>query len=358
MMENHAAPIISYYTYYHVGTRNERVDNSGISHFLEHMFFNGAKKYGPKMFDKTIEAAGGYSNAWTSKDMTAYYQVFSSDILELVFDLESDRMANLALEEHMIKSEAGVVSEERLMTTDNDNQGIMWEELHAAAFTSHPYGTPVLGWMASIKKYNRKDVLEYFKMYYAPNNAVVTIVGDFDTEWALVKMKEYFGDIPSGPPPLEVPWYEPEQIGARRVMIEKPARHEHIYRGYHICDKDSPDLIPLEYIQFILTTGESSRMQQALVNDLQISMGQYGGFSWGFDPQLFYFYQAVIPGQNHPAVENAFDSVLTDFITNGPTEDEMTKARNGLTARFYGNYTGLLFSFKVHNFLTVLNNIK
>jgi predicted Zn-dependent peptidase len=303
MLENHAAPLTTYYTFFKVGARNERVDNSGISHFFEHMMFNGAEKYGPKMFDLALESNGGYSNAYTSKNVTAYYQDFSSDILELVIDLESDRMANLALEEEMVRSEAGVVSEERLVGTDNDNVGIVYEELFSAAFMSHPYANPVLGWMESIKNFNREDCVEYFRTYYAPNNAVVAIVGDFDTDEALALMKQHFSGISSGPPPPPVARYEPEQRGPRRVMIERSARHSHIMRGYHIGDKDSPDLFAMEIIQFILTTGESSRLYQTLVNDLEVAFRLWGGFSWSFDPTLFYFYVGAVPGMDYQRVE-------------------------------------------------------
>lgn len=338
MMENHTAPVISYYTIYKVGSRNERRENSGVSHFFEHMMFNGAKKYGPKMFDQALESKGGNNNAYTSQNITAYYEDFPVEALELVLDLESDRMANLALLEEQVKSEAGVVSEERLVGSDNDNLGIMDEEMWATAFMAHSYEAPVIGWMESIKNFNRADALEYFRTYYAPNNAVVAIVGDFDTQKTLALVKQYLGGLRSGPPPPVVPRYEPEQRGAKRVFLEREAEHEHIMRGYHIGDKDSPDLYPLEVIQFILTTGESCRMNQTLVNDLQVALDQYGGFDWGFDPSLFYFYIAVPPGVKYQVAETAFDSVLADLTVNGPTAEELQKAKNSLTANFYKGY--------------------
>lgn len=338
ILENHTAPIATYYTFYKVGARNESRYNSGISHFFEHMMFNGAAKYGPKMFDLALERNGGYSNAYTSKNVTAYYEVFPSDMLELILDLEADRMSSLALEEQMVASEAGVVGEERLVSTDNDNQGIMYEELFATAFNAHAYQSPVLGWAKSIEHFNRKDCVDYFKTFYAPNNAVVAIVGDVNADATFALVKQYLGNLPSGPPPPEVPRYEPEQRGAKRVLIEKPAQHDHIMRGYHVGDMNSPDLPALEVIQFVLTSGESCRMHQTLVNDLELALYQYGGFSWGFDPDLFYFYVAVTPGAEYTAAEAAFDSVLTDLTTNGITPEELQKAKNSLTANFYKNF--------------------
>ena len=239
MVENHTAPVITYYTFYKVGARNERRDNSGISHFFEHMMFNGAKKYGPKMFDQALESKGGQNNAYTSQNVTAYYEDFPTEALDLVLDLESDRMANLALLEEKVKSEAGVVSEERLVGVDNDNEGIMWEELFGTAYMAHAYEGPVLGWMESIKNFNRADCVEYFKTYYAPNNAVVAIAGDINAEATFAKIKQYLGGLPSGPPPPKVPRYEPEQRGAKRVFMEREAEHDHIMRGYHVGDVDS-----------------------------------------------------------------------------------------------------------------------
>ena len=338
MLENHTAPVITYFTFYKVGARNERRDNSGISHFFEHMYFNGAAKYGPGMFDQALESKGGENNAYTSKNVTAYYENFPTEALDLVLDLEADRMSSLALVEEKVKSESGVVSEERLVSTDNDNEGIIYEELYATAYMAHAYEGPVLGWMESIKNFNRPDCVEYFKTYYAPNNAVVAIVGDIDVEQTLAKMKQYLGGLPSGPPPPKVPRYEPEQRGAKRVFLEREAEHEHIMRAYHIGDKDSPDLYTLEIIQFILCSGESSRLHQTLVNDLQLALYQYGGFEWGFDPELFYYYVAVAPGIGYDKAEKALDSVLTELTVNGPTEAELQKAKNSLTANFYKNF--------------------
>ncbi|MCP4567657.1 MAG: insulinase family protein [FCB group bacterium] len=338
LLENHAAPLATYYTFYKVGARNERPGITGISHFHEHMMFNGAKKYGPKMFDLMLESNGGYSNAWTSKDMTAYYEVFSSDILELIVDLEADRMSSLAFEPEMVESEKGVVSEERLVSTDNSNGGIIYEELFAAAYMAHSYSWPVLGWMTDIKNFSREACVEYFNTYYAPNNATLVIVGDIDAEKALELVERELGGLKAGPPPAEVVRNEPTQRGPRRVMIEKPAQFSHLMRGYHVGDKDSPDLFALEIIQNLLTTGESCRLHQTLVNDMEIALGLWGGFSWGFDPSLFHFYVACVPGIDYDQVEQAFDSTMADFITEGPSAEEMERAQNSLVADFYKSF--------------------
>ncbi|NMC44332.1 MAG: insulinase family protein, partial [candidate division Zixibacteria bacterium] len=334
----HAAPVATYYTFFKVGSRNERPGITGISHFHEHMMFNGAKKYGPKMFDLMLESNGGYSNAYTSNDVTAYYQDFTSSILDLIVDLESDRMASLAFDPTMVASEINVVREERRVSVDNDNTGILYEELFATAFKAHPYNWPVIGWMADLFNITRDDCVNYFKTYYAPNNATVVIVGDVDATKAIDMITKAFKEIPSGPPPATVVQSEPEQLGPRRSEIIKEAQFGHFMRGYHVGDKDSPDRFALEIMATILGSGESSRMNQTLVNDLQIAQYAYAAFELRIDPSLFYFYVAAVPGVGNDQTEQAVDSVLAAFIASGPTDEELTRAKNSLIAGYYKGY--------------------
>lgn len=338
ILENHAAPVATYYTFFKVGARNERPGITGISHVHEHMMFNGAKKYGPKMFDLMLESNGGYSNAYTSNDVTAYYQDFTSSILDLIVDLESDRMASLAFDPKMVASELGVIREERLVSTDNDNAGLLYEELFATAFKAHPYSWPVIGWMADLHSITRDDCVNYFKTYYAPNNATVVIVGDVDAAKAIDMITKAFKDIPSGPPPAPVVQDEPEQLGPRRTEMNKEAQFGHFMRGYHVGDKDSPDRFALEIMAAILGAGESSRLNQTLVNDLQIAQYAYASFELRIDPSLFYFYVAAVPEVGNDQIEHAVDSVLTAFIASGPTDEELTRAKNSLIAGYYKGY--------------------
>jgi zinc protease len=338
ILENHAAPVATYYTFFKVGARNERPGITGISHVHEHMMFNGAKKYGPKMFDLMLESNGGYSNAYTSSDVTAYFQDFTSSILNLIVDLESDRMASLAFDPKMVTSEIGVVREERLVSTDNDNNGIIYEELFSTAFKAHPYNWPVIGWMEDLKSITREDCVNYFKTYYAPNNATVVIVGDVDPAKAMDTLTKAFKDIPSGPPPAKVVQDEPVQLGPRRSEIIKEAQFGHLMRGYHVGDKDSPDRFALDIIKVILGSGESSRLNQTLVNDLQIAQYAYDDYELRIDPSLVYFYVAAVPGVSNDRVEKVLDSVLTVFVSSGPTDEELTRAKNSLIADFYKGY--------------------
>jgi predicted Zn-dependent peptidase len=338
LCENHTAPVVSYFTFFKAGSRNERPGITGISHFLEHMMFNGAEKYGPKMFDFVLESNGGYSNAYTTTDMTVYYENIAAENLELVIDLESDRMGHLALDPEVTESERSVIAEERLMRIDNNNGGLVYEELCAAMFMAHPYGWPTIGWMDDIHHISREDCFDYYSVFYAPNNALIVVTGDFDTEETMRLIRTYYASIESGPLPPDVVQNEPVQRGPRRVVVKRPAQYCNFLRGYHIGDKSDPDLYALDIIIRLLAVGESSRLYRALVEELQISLGLQGNVDWCVDPSLAYLYVAGYPGIGAEEIEHAMDSVLAEFITTGPSPDQLRRAQNGLTAEYYKRF--------------------
>src|SRR5262245_25944166 len=171
--EDRSIPNVSLYIFYKIGSRNERPGTTGLSHFFEHMMFNGAKKYGPKQFDEVMEAAGGSNNAYTSNDVTVYQDWFPRTALETIFDLEGDRIGNLSLDEKMIESERGVVASERRTSIDNSNMGILYEQLAATAYTAHPYQWPVIGWMVDIENWTMEDLKGHFEVGYSPANATM-----------------------------------------------------------------------------------------------------------------------------------------------------------------------------------------
>ena len=190
-------PIVSYVTTYKVGSRNERPGITGISHLFEHMMFNGAKKFGPKQFDRAIESNGGYSNAYTTHDFTSYQDIVPSDKLDLVLELEADRMRDLDLSETMLRSEREIVKEERRVRTDESPIGALIEHLYAVAFLAHPYRWPVIGWMADIEAISVADIQAYFRLYYQPANAVVSICGAIDPDRAIDQVARHLSDLPS-----------------------------------------------------------------------------------------------------------------------------------------------------------------
>src|SRR5919199_5749176 len=218
LLQDRSLPVATLYSFFRVGSRNERPGITGISHLFEHMMFNGSKKYGPKEFDRRLESAGGTSNAYTSNDLTAYYEDFASEALPLVLDLEADRMASLTIDDASLAREREVVKEERRFRADNDLDGMMDEALSALSFLAHPYRWPVIGWMADIESIGRHDCEHYFRTYYAPNNCTLVLVGDFDPEGALKRIEQLYGGIRRGDALPPVPGGEPPQKGERRAI--------------------------------------------------------------------------------------------------------------------------------------------
>src|SRR5215475_9335817 len=175
---DHSIPNVALYIFYRIGSRNERPGTTGLSHFFEHMMFNGAKKYGPGEFDRVMEAGGGSNNAYTSNDVTVYQDWFPSTALDLIFDLEADRIQNLSFDPKMIQSERGVVASERRTSVDGNNFGLLNEQLQATAFSAHPYQWPVVGWPSDIENWTMDDLKHHFEMGYSPSNATMVVSGD------------------------------------------------------------------------------------------------------------------------------------------------------------------------------------
>ncbi|MBI1799530.1 MAG: insulinase family protein [Candidatus Eisenbacteria bacterium] len=332
--EDHAVPTIAFWQWYRVGSRDERPGITGISHFFEHMMFNGSKNVAPKMYDKILESNGGYSNAFTSNDMTAYYEEIASDRVGVVLRLDSDRMAALSLLPEQMKSEIEVVKEERRLRTDNDIQGMLSEQLYATAFNASPYHWPVIGWMGDLNRITREDMQEYFRIHYAPDNCILVLTGDFDSKAALDSIRAYFGPIPRQPAPPAPVNSEPEQRGERRVDVHYPAQDVSFQVGYKAPGVKGEDVYVCDVLASILGEGESSRLHQALVYRRQIALYAGAGFQTHIEPGLFEIYAEMKPG--HTASEGlaAMDSVIQGMIEKGPGERELQKARNLLEAGF------------------------
>jgi len=335
LVPNRQLPVVSFYTFFRVGSRNERPGITGISHLFEHMMFNGAKKYGPKMFDRVLESHGGRSNAYTSNDLTVYYEDFAPEALEKVIDLESDRMRSLAISEKMLKSERGVVLEERRMRVDNDIGGLMDEELGTLVYKAHPYRWPIIGWTRDIEEIKREDCEAYFRTYYAPNNAVLYVVGDIDPKHTLALIKRYYKDIPKGPPALPVLDAEPEQRGERRAEVHHPAQAPALMIGYRGPKGVAEDALALDLLQYALTVGEGSRLSRELVykRDLVVSIGLDWG--WRMDPGVLVFFVELKPDSKPAEVETALYAELAKVADQGLTEHEVLKAKNNLKAHLF-----------------------
>jgi len=332
--EDHSVPAVAFWQWYRVGSRNERPGITGISHFFEHMMFNGSKNVPPKTYDKILESNGGYSNAFTDRDMTAYYEEIVADRLDTLLYVDSDRMASLSLLPEQLKSEIEVVKEERRFRTDNDIQGMLDEQLYAIAFNASPYRWPVLGWMGDLGRITRDEMVEYFRVHYAPDNCILVVTGDFDTKTALDHIKRAFGPIPQQPAPPPPVNSEPEQKGERRADVHYPAQNVSFMIGYKAPPATSPDLPALDVLSSILSEGESSRLHQALVYEKQIALSVSASFRTRIDPSLFEVYVEMRPGKTGADGEAAVYEVLGKIASDGPTDRELTKAKNLLEANF------------------------
>ena len=337
VQEDHSIPSVAFYVFYRIGSRNERPGTTGLSHFFEHMMFNGAKKYGPGEFDRTMEGFGGNNNAYTNQNTTVYQDWFPSGSanLEKIFDMEADRIQNLAFDPKIIESERGVVASERRTSVDNSNFGILSEQLWATAYVAHPYMWPVVGWMSDIENWKMEDLQNHFRVGYAPNNATMVVSGDVNADDIFRLAEKYIEPIPSHDPPAKITTVEPEQKGERRIVVRKIAQLPIIMSAYHIPQTNSPDYYPLELLDNILTTGQSSRLYQRLVDKDQLALNVGSGFGTAFDPTLFIFRMQPRAGIEPAACEKALYEEL-NRIANTPVSDaELTKAKNIVISQFY-----------------------
>jgi zinc protease len=315
--------------------------------------FNGARKYGPQRFDQLLEAAGGRNNAYTSRNITAYQDWFPSESLELVMDLEADRMAHLTLDAEMFESERGVVASERRMSTENDNLGILEEQLWAMAYTAHPYHWPIIGWMTDILNWKLDELREYFRTFYAPNNALLVVVGDVLYERVMELAEIYFQPISSQPLPRPVTTQEPQQMGERRAQVKKPAQLPAFIVGYHVPPSSHADFAAVQVLRTLLLHGQSSRLYRRLVSQDQLATSVGGGSELSFDPTLFHITVQMKSNCRTSDAETAIFEELTRLATEPAGEVDLNKARNMLLAGFYrglktiGGKANLLGNFEL-----------
>ncbi len=335
LQEDHRSPIVSFQMWYRVGSRNEARGATGIAHFLEHMMFKGTPTNGQGQFARLVEQNGGQDNAFTSQDVTSYYVNIAADRIDLVIELESDRMHNLKLDAKDIASEREVVIEERRTRTEDDPGGFLGEEVSSIAFRSHPYGAPIIGFMEDIKRITPEEIRAFYKTYYMPSNAILVAVGDFKAPEVLAKIRAKFGKIPRGATPPPVLAVEPPQNGERRVVVAKQAQLPIVYVGYHVPNQTSADAFPLEMLSTILSEGRASRLYKRLVYERQLALeagGDYNYFSQ--DPNLFWFWATPMPGQTAEAMEKALLAEMETLKKEPVTDEELQRAKNQVEATF------------------------
>ena len=328
-------PNVAMYTWYRVGSRNEHPGITGISHFFEHMMFNGTKTRPPGEFDRVMEANGGRNNAYTSSDVTVYQNWFPRTALELIFELEADRMRNLDFDPKVVESERGVVYSERRSSVDNDNFGVLIEQMQASAYVAHPYQIPTIGWPSDIEGWKIEDLQAFYQQYYAPNNAVMFVVGDVTPEEVFALAGKHLAGIPAQPAPEPVITREPPQLGERRLRIEREGQTPLLAMAWHAAAAPDRESRVLEVTLAILGDGDSSRLHQRLVERERAAIQVGTALDQGFDPGLAWVYAIVPPGGDPARTEQLVDEELARLAADGPSTAELTKARNQALAGFW-----------------------
>ena len=332
---DHDIPNIALYLVYRVGSRNERPGITGLSHFFEHMMFNGSAHYGPGEFDRVMEANGGANNASTSQDVTVYTDWFTKDALPLILKMEADRICCLSFDSSKVESERGVVYSERRTTTDDSGRDFLDEQVMAGAFVAHPYQIPIIGWPSDIERWTIPDLKDYFRSYYAPNNATMIIVGDVAPPEAFALVEQYVGPIPAQTPPPRVRTIEPAQPGERRVVVRRPAQVPLLQSSFHAGAADGPDTEAEDLLDAILTEGESSRLYRRLVDQDQVAVDVGSWLQRGFDPGIFSIYVTVAPDKGLAAAESSLVDELARLARGGVTEAELAKAKTIRLAAYW-----------------------
>ena len=276
--EWHAAPVASSWLWYRVGSRNESTGLTGLSHWVEHMMFKGTQRFGKGDVMRLISRNGGSDNAFTWLDFTSYYEILPSDRFGIALDIEADRMTSCLFDESEVQAERTVIISER-EGAENNPQFHLSEELMAAAFKVHTYGHETLGWKCDLQAITRNDLYHHYRTYYVPNNAILVLVGDFQTDRILEKVASLFGSIPSGPAVPPVTCVEPPQQGERRVTVRRPGGTAYVQMAYHAPAASHPDYWPMFVLASVLSgvgslnftspgaSGKSARLYRALVEN-------------------------------------------------------------------------------------------
>lgn len=324
------APIVSFYVWYRVGSRNEVPGVTGVSHWAEHMVFKGTSRFPKGQADKLVAMHGGVRNGFTWIDYTAYYETLPSEHAQLAVQIEADRMVNAVFDPEEVASERGVIVSER-EGGENHPGFYLNEELTAAAFKLHPYGHPVVGYKSDLHAISRDDLWSHYQRYYAPNNAVAVAVGDFATAELLKLVEDEFGSIPRRDPVPELQVVEPHQEGERRVTVRRPGPVPQMSIAYHVPGAADPDTLPLWLLGSVMSAGRSSRLYKALVmSGLATSAG--AGNALTRDPYLFRISATARPDVETARIEEAALAEVRRIVDEGVPDDELAKVRRQLRA--------------------------
>ncbi|HEU4532896.1 MAG TPA: pitrilysin family protein [Polyangiaceae bacterium] len=320
-----SAPVVSYHTWFAVGSRHERPGKTGLAHFFEHLMFNETANLPAGDFDRRLEEAGAESNAATWVDWTYYYENVPRDRLPLVITMEADRMANLVLRQPQVDSEREVVANERRLRVEDDVDGSVNELLYKHVFGRHGYGWPTIGWMQDIEAYTPDDCAAFYRTYYAPNNATLVLVGDVKLDATLRRIQDAYGPLPAAALPVEDVQPEPPQTAERRLEVTKPTATERIAVGYRGPALGDVDHAALTVVNEALFGGRSSRAHRALVHEAELATDVRGWVGTFRDPGLYEMTVAGRPGVKAEALLEALDRVVEGALREPLAEEELVR---------------------------------
>jgi zinc protease len=338
---DHRAPVVVSMVWYRVGSVDEVNGATGVAHVLEHMMFKGTKEVPAGEFSRIIAAAGGRENAFTGKDYTGYFQTLHKSQLPLALKLEADRMANLVLSADEFSREIRVVMEERRWRTDDRARALVYERLMGTALLAHPYRNPVIGWMSDIENMRIEDARDFYAAWYAPNNAVLVVVGDVTPQEVFTLAEQHFGRLKSKPLPVRKPQEEPPQLGLKRLTVKAPAELPYVLMAYRVpalrdLQKDW-EPYALEMLANVLDGNAAARLPRVLVRTERVadSAGaSYDGIGRG--PALFYLEGVPSDGKSVMEIEQALRREMRKIADEGVSEEELKRIRaQVVAARIY-----------------------
>ncbi|MCX6128264.1 MAG: pitrilysin family protein [Proteobacteria bacterium] len=336
LIEDHSIPNANMYTFWKVGSRNEVPGITGLSHFFEHMMFNGSKNFPPGSFDKVMEAAGGSNNAYTTENVTVYTNWFTAKAMKTIFELEADRISSLEFDEAKINSERGVVLSERSTGLENDPWDRLYQNVKSAAFQAHPYTWPVIGWESDIKAWTKDDLIHYFKTYYNPSNAVMVISGDFKSSEVKTWLKDKIEPIARDDKVPPVRTIEPPQLGEKRVVLSKETESApQVLVSWHVPNTQDADYYALDLLSEILSGGPSSRLHKLLVDGHRLAAEVNSDMPLAFDPTLFSIMVMGLENRDPLMIEKLMLGELEIMKTKGIDASELQKAKNKKLVELY-----------------------
>ena len=332
VIQNHRMPVVSHMVYYKVGSADEVAGKSGLAHMVEHMMFKGTKTVPPGEFSRIVAANGGRDNAFTAADYTAFFQNVAVGKLELVMKLESDRMANLTLKDKDFQPERQVVLEERRMRIENEPSAMLDEQVEAALYLNSPYHHPVIGWRNEIEKYTLRDVVEFHRRWYAPNNAILVVAGDMTAAKLRPLAEKYYGSIPSRPVPARQRTEEPAPIAARTVELRDPDVHQPAWTsalsGPQLSCRRGQVRLSVASPGRDFGGGATSRLNRTLVVEQKVAASAGAGYDpEGVGLTSFSFSASPRPGVPMEKLQEAIVAQIRTVGTSGVTKEEVDQAK-------------------------------